>query len=63
VQKPPSVYVLSEDDYHRIEVMIAALSRALDTLFDRRLIEPQTCPDDTADFDDIADKVHRDYLF
>ena len=43
--------------------MLAGLTRAMDTLFDRRLVEPQTCPDDTGDFDDVADKVHKDYLF
>lgn len=63
MQKPPSVYVLSEEDYRRIEYMLAGLTRAIDTLFDRRLVEPMTCPDDTGDFDDVADKVHKDYLF
>ena len=63
MQQPPVVYVLSSEDYHRIELMMAALTRAMETLFDRRLIEPMTCPDDTDDFDDVADKVHKDYLF
>jgi len=64
VQKPPpSVYVLSEDDYERIESMIAALRRALDTIFERRLIEPMSQqPDDTGDFDDNVETVFRDYL-
>jgi hypothetical protein len=62
VQKPPVVYVLCENDYSRIESMIAALGRALETLFERRLIEPMSQPDDTSDFDDKADKVFSDYL-
>jgi hypothetical protein len=63
MQDQPSVFVLSQADYRRIETMLASLSRALDTLFDRRLVEPRPCPDDTEDFDDVADKVHGDYLF
>ena len=63
MQNPPSVFVLSRDDYRRIEMMIDSLSRALDTLFDRRLVEPLNSLEDTEEFDDVADKVHRDYLF
>lgn len=63
MQQPPAVYVLSVEDYRRIEMMLARLTSAMDTLFDRRLIEPMTCPDDTGDFDSIAEKVQRDYLF
>ena len=63
MQNPPSIIVLSLDDVARIETMLASLSRALDTLFDRRLVEPRSCPDDTDTFDDVVDKVHRDYLF
>ena len=42
--------------------MIAALGRAMDTLFERRLIEPMSQPDDTSDFDDKAENVFSDYL-
>lgn len=63
MEKPPSVVVLSMDDITRIETMLSSLGRALDTLFDRRLVEPRSCPDDTDTFDDVAHKVHRDYLF
>ena len=62
MQKPPVVYVLSEDDYNRIESMLSARGRAMDTLFERRLIEPMSQPDDTGDFSDNAEKVFRDYL-
>lgn len=63
MQRPPTVYVMCQADYARIESMIAALSRALETIFDRRLVEPLICPDDTGDFDEVTDKAHRDYLF
>ena len=63
MREHPSVYVLATEDYRRIEVMLAGLSRALEVLFDRRLVEPSICPDDLGDFDEIADKVHKSYLF
>ena len=63
MEPPPSVFVLSADDVTRIDGMLSALSRALDALFDRRLVEPRSHPDDRDIFDDVADKVHRDYLF
>lgn len=63
MQKPPTVYVLSEDDVRRVELMIVEMERALNTLFERRLVEPMSCPDDLGNFDAVADKVHKDYLF
>ena len=63
MEQPPSVVVLSADDVTRIDGMLSALGRALDALFDRRLVEPRSSPDDRDIFDDVADKVHRDYLF
>ena len=63
MRQQPSVYVLATEDYRRIEVMLAGLSRALEALFDTRLVEPSICLDDLGDFDEIADKVHKSYLF
>ena len=63
MQKTPTIYVLTWDDVSRIEVMVRSLERALDTLFERRLIEPMKCPDDLEDCEAIADQIHKDYLF
>ena len=58
--KPLSVIVLSEGDVTRIDAMMTSLSRALDALFDRRLVEARSCPDDRDIFDDAAVKMHRE---
>ena len=38
MREQPSVYVLATEDYRRIEVMLAGLSRTIEALFDRRLV-------------------------
>lgn len=59
---PKDVFVLCEDDYNRIEGMLMAFGRAIDTIFERRKIEPRSLPDDTEDFDPVAEKAIRDYF-
>lgn len=59
---PKDVFVLCEDDYNRIEGMLMAFGRALDTIFERRKIEPQSSPEDSEDFDPVAEKAIRDYF-
>ncbi len=59
---PKDVFLLCEDDYNRIESMLMALGRALDTIFERRKVEPQSAPDDTEDFDPVVDRAIRDYF-
>ena len=63
MQHRQAIYVLSHEDYLRIEHMLAALKTALESVFDRRQVDPSACPDDVDDFDDIAANLNRDYRF
>lgn len=63
MMKPPSVHVLSPQDVSRIEMMIEEFRYAMETLFERRLVEPMSCPDDTADFSAVANRLNKDPLF
>ena len=63
MQHRQAIYVLSHEDYLRIEQMLVALKIALEAVFDRRQVDSSACPDDVDDFDDMAATLNRDYRF
>ena len=59
----PDIYVLSHEDYLRIELMLATLTSAVEAVFDRRQVDPSACLDNVGDFDAMANTINRDYRF